>query len=53
MGQIDYLCFISDYSLINNPNIYVYERAELSSISVNSTKAKLSILNNLGKQWIK
>ena len=40
------LCLISNYSLIPNLHMFVYEHAELSSISVDSTNAKLSVLNN-------
>ena len=36
---------ISNHSTITNLHIFVIERAELSSISVDSTNAKLSILN--------
>ena len=36
------LCLISDYSIIINLHIFVNERAELSSISVNSTKEKIT-----------
>ena len=42
-------CFINDYSLIAQLHFLVYERAELSSISLECTKVKLSILNNFGK----
>ena len=38
------VCLINDYSLI-----FVYERAELSSILLECTKVKLSILNNIDK----
>ena len=37
---------INDYSLIAQLHIFVYERAEFSSISLECTKAKLSILDN-------
>ena len=44
-------CLINDYSLIAQLHILVYERAyELSSISLECTKVKLSILNNLYKR---
>ena len=34
------MCLISDYSLITNLYIFVYELAELTSISVDRTKVK-------------
>ena len=40
------VCLINDYSLIAQLHIFVYERAELSSISLECTKVKGSILNN-------
>ena len=44
------LSLISDYSLITNLHIFViYECTELSPISVDSKKSKLSILNKFGK----
>ena len=39
-------CLINDSSLIAYLNFFVYERAELSSISLKCTKVKLSILNS-------
>ena len=40
------VCLINDYSLIADLHIFVYQRAELSSISLECTKVKLSVLNN-------
>ena len=39
---------INDYSLIADLHIFVYGRAEFSSISLEGTKVKLFILNNFG-----
>ena len=39
-------CLINDYSLIASLHIFVYERAELSSFSLECKKVNLSILNN-------
>ena len=46
------LCLIVDYSLITNLHIFVYERAELSSISVDSTNTKFAILNNFAFNYL-
>ena len=40
------VCLINDYSLIADLHIFVYERAECGSISLELTKVKLSLLNN-------
>ena len=40
------VCLIKDYCLIAWLHIFVYERAELSSISLKYTDVKLSISNN-------
>ena len=42
------VCLINNYSFIAKLHIFVYERAEFSSISPECTKVKLSILNNFG-----
>ena len=46
------VCLINDYSLIANLHIFVYERCEFSSISLEWPKVKLSMLNNFGL-WVK
>ena len=40
------VCLFNDYSLIADLHIFVYGRAEFSSISLECTKVKLLILNN-------
>ena len=42
------LCLINDYSLIADLHIFVYERTECASFSLECTKVKLLILNNFG-----
>ena len=44
------VCLINDYSLIANLHIFVYGRAECTSISLECTKVKLLILNNFGHE---
>ena len=50
--SIDYklisVCLINDYSLIVDLDIFVYGRAEFSSIPLEYTKVILLILNNFG-----
>ena len=41
------VCLINEYLLIADLHIFVYERTECTSISLECTKMKLSILNNL------
>ena len=42
------MCLINDYSLIDDPNIFVYGSTECATISLECTKVKLVnvILNN-------
>ena len=42
------VCLIKDYSFIADLHIYVYGRAECTSISLECTKVKLPILYNFG-----
>ena len=44
---------INDYSLIADLHIVVYERTELSTISLECTKVKLFILNNFASPFTK
>ena len=44
------VCLINDYSLIADLHIFVYGRAECTSISLECTKVKLLILNNFGHE---
>ena len=41
------VCLINDYLLIADQHIFVYGRAECTSISLECTNVKLLILNNL------
>ena len=41
-----FVCLINVYSLIADLHIFVYGRAQFSSISLERTKVKLLILNN-------
>ena len=41
------VCLINDYSLIAHLHILVYGREKCASISIECTKVKLHILNNL------
>ena len=43
------VCLINDYSFIADLNIFVYERTECPSISLECTKVKLLILNNFAQ----
>ena len=40
------VCLINDYTLIADLHLFVYERAEYASISLECTKVKLLIMNN-------
>ena len=40
------MCLINDYSLIADLHIFVYGRAECTTISLECTKVKLLILND-------
>ena len=40
------VCLVNDYSLIADLHIFVYERAECTSLSFECTEVKLLILNN-------
>ena len=42
------VCLNNDYSLIADLHIFVYVHAEFSSISLECTKVKLLIFDNLG-----
>ena len=46
------VCLINDYSLIADLHIFVYGRAECTSISPECTKGKLLILNNFDLKYI-
>ena len=48
-SKVIFVCLINDYSLIADLHIFVYERAECASISLECTKVKLLILNNFAK----
>ena len=50
-SKLSSVCLINDYSLITDPHIFVYGRAEFSSISLECTKLELSILNNFEQNY--
>ena len=45
--KINTMCLINDYWLIADLNIFVYGSAECATISLECTKVKLLILNDL------
>ena len=47
--KLIYVSLINDYLLIADLHIFVYERAESASISLECTKVRLLILNNFEK----
>ena len=47
-SKLPYLCLITDHSQITQLHFFVYERTEFSSISLECTNVKLSILDNFG-----
>ena len=47
-----FVCLINDYLFIADLHVFIYGRAEFSSISLECTKVKLLILNNFDLKFL-